>query len=665
MPPENGPQFLDKKFNSLRSSAEVDSAAERTVHRLHHSAESETEEEFAEHLTKERALQNPTVRIQNYLDRFNEILERQDPAERERGIKALKRILHDRFVIKPEEVPEDAFILQQTILHNEGWGNVEITDDFRTERTNEIINDQTASLDRWLDYLSSPDAMYPDWAKYWVLRSVLEMGKLEKKVGENGTEVARFQTRGRETVASFPPLNPRALALTIGVLQSRLVEKGKPREDRMPIENASIQLSDTEFQNLLTTENFSKIYLQFLIEMPEYSAEGLQETRGEWVKFPRYSDPMVAPKGLDRALVPSLEGYPLEWCTANPDTAKSQLAGGDFYVYYSIDQQGQAVIPRVAIRMQDDQIGEVRGIAAGQNLDPYIAREEKFRRQMVALPGGGVYEKKVSDMRQLTVIEKKIRAGQDLTQPELVFLYEIDDKIQGFGYQDDPRVAELRATRDPITDAPIVMDCQPDEISWSQDQINQNTKAYIGPLFPGIFQQLANIEHIYTQFPEGKISRNEVETTGKAGPQLETELENISVHFYDDSKFMLQSSKFIVTEAGEKISTIKLQVRALFSDERSHAYSEILTQAFELGLDLLPHETAADLLLDEKTQPEMGEWYRVVSKPIAGRRGHPLVFDLGRDDDGLWLSCYRAKPVLEWRPDRELLFALRKNSPET
>ena len=47
-------------------------------------------------------------------------------------------------------------------------------------------------------------------------------------------------------------------------------------------------------------------------------------------------------------------------------------------------------------------------------------------------------------------------------------------------------------------------------------------------------------------------------------------------------------------------------------------------------------------------------------KLIAGRYGYPLVFDLGRDDDGLWLDDSWASPGSEWGPSYEFVFCLRK-----
>ena len=72
-------------------------------------------------------------------------------------------------------------------------------------------------------------------------------------------------------------------------------------------------------------------------------------------------------------LVNSLKGMNTGWCTAGEKTAEAQLRDGDLHVYYSIDQNNKLTIPRIAIRMEGNRIGEVRGVAADQNLDSAIA----------------------------------------------------------------------------------------------------------------------------------------------------------------------------------------------------------------------------------------------------------------------------------------------------
>ena len=56
-------------------------------------------------------------------------------------------------------------------------------------------------------------------------------------------------------------------------------------------------------------------------------------------------------------LVESLKGYNTGWCTAGESTAKTQLQGGDFYVYYTLDENDEYKVPRIAIRMENNQIG--------------------------------------------------------------------------------------------------------------------------------------------------------------------------------------------------------------------------------------------------------------------------------------------------------------------
>lgn len=624
-------QFLKQKYQ-LHTAPEVEQAAKRREAR-----------------TGEKVPQKPEAKIQNYLERLRELTDREDPSERERGIEALKRAIYIRHVIRPENVPESAYLLEQRIARELGYGDVEITEEFKERKTRQIIDDQRRSLDRWVEYLSSEDAEYPDWAKYWALRSVLEMGQLQKKEDENGKEIAYFKKRRKDTTASFAPLNPRALAMTIGALRSHLEQKNKPKEKRETIENLSKKLSEEEFQKLVSTEEFSKIYSQFLLEIPEYSTEGLRETRGEWVKYEKNSDP--AP------LVNSLDGYPLEWCTANIDTARTQLQGGDFYVYYSIDENGEAKIPRLAIRMQGDSIAELRGIAPNQNIDPYIA--DVAKKKMKEFPDGEIYEKKSDDMKRLTLIEEKTKAGQPLTKDELIFLYEIDQPIQGFGYQKDPRIQEIRDQRNPKEDVFVALDCDPDQIAWSRDQINENTKAYIGLLYPNIFQELYDIEHIYTSFPEGKIRKTNIEIGGKDKNELLKELREKKIGADNFACQMMENRDFIISKKKESVDLIRLKVGDLGISRQNPTTEEIFEKAKELGLELCPPETGLQYRLQYTDQP-LGECFWIGMKQISSSEGSPDTFRLVHNGGGLWLYSDWVRRANKWRPSDEFVFRLRK-----
>ena len=74
-------------------------------------------------------------------------------------------------------------------------------------------------------------------------------------------------------------------------------------------------------------------------------------------------------------------------------------------------------------------------------------------------------------MKMLTEIEKKTKNQEELNKEELRFLFEMDDQIDGFGYQKDPRIKELRDTRNIQKDLPIIFSCQPEQIATTKEEV--------------------------------------------------------------------------------------------------------------------------------------------------------------------------------------------------
>lgn len=576
------PDFLKKKYD-LHNAPEVEVAAKR-----------------AEKRTGEKVPQDPEARIQNYLDRFKEIIERKEPAKRERGIEALKQILHDKFVIKPEEIPEGYFENQRRLAREQGHGDIEIADETKNQLAEVIITDQKNSLDNWIDYFSSSDATYPDWLKYYAFRSILGMGEYDK-------EKKQFSKRSKGTVKPFPDINREALACVLDAIEKKY--QGK------------VNAQDPEFKKLLQTENFAKLYAFAIDKVTPASEE---------------------------ALVNSLQRHGTGWCTAGELTAKAQLKAGDFYVYYSYDENGKPNIPRAAIRMQGNQIAEVRGIAHEQNLDPYV--NDIVKAKLSEFPDGKIYEKKSQDMKLLTEIENKTQARQLLTKSDLLFLYEINEPIEGFGYQRDPRIEEIRKTRNPQEDAPIVFECEPNQIARKPEEINENTKVYLGHLFKGIFQ--TNIEHIGTSFPEGMVKKMEAEITGKSGEELEKELKSKNINISDYASDMLEK---LSPSSPEHLDLVRLTVKD-FGFPNGATTDEIYQKAEELGLELCPQDTGPNLRLQNSTP----DYMYIAMKQISDRDGSPSVFYLSRRAGGLWLDYYWAKSDDRWHVSSKFVFRLRK-----
>ena len=278
------------------------------------------------------------------------------------------------------------------------------------------------------------------------------------------------------------------------------------------------------------------------------------------------------------------------------------------------------------------------------------------------MPGGEKWQGTMEDMKRLAKVYFKHLQNEPLNKEDLVFLYEIDKPIQSSGYERDPRIEEIRKRRNPKEDAPIVLDCRPEEIAWSRGEINGKTKAYIGPLFAGIFE--TNIEHIYTKFPETPIRKFGLEIGGRTVKELEQQLGDNKIKLTDYSQDMLHSQDFTTLKNPEQIDLVRLKVRDLFSDESTHTTDEIYRKAEEFGLDLCPAEVGPDLRLKHMDQP-MNEWLYIAMKQIADRDRRPSVFRLERYAGGLWLSSRWANPGDEWDSDSEFVFRLRKKDLKT
>ena len=569
---------------------------------------------------------------------------------RPRALSLLREMVMNKYV-RPnkEKMAEGAARVEERAARELGieahYGEQEL------EQRGEIaVEDLEKSLDEWIKYLSDANEPYPIWFRYYVFRNILDLGDYDKDKGE-------FTKRSEGTIRLFPEVDRGAL----GYVQERM-EASKDLEALERLLKAQKTI-DTPQDQLITKEkavsfaklSFAKQYAEGIKQAGEITSEMREEKGGKWVKYQKGTDPT--------ALWASLQNKGTAWCTKGFATAETQLKSGDFYVYYTNDKQGKPTIPRIAIRMQEDSIGEVRGVADNdQNLEGNMA--DIAEKKMAELPGAERYRKASADMKTLTAIDKKVRSGQELKKDDLIFLYEINSSIEGFGYQRDPRIEELRSKRNSKEDAPIVLDCKPEEIAHSTGDVDDNTKAYIGKLPLGIFDTSnrrilpEGVEHIYTSFPEGKIRKMEVFIGGKSKEELKKELamKNIKVTSYATS--VMDGNNFTIKESSEKLELVRLTVKDLgFSN--SATTQEIFDKAKTLGLDLCPAEVGPNLRLQYENQP-LGEWVYVAMKPITDSGGNPRVFNLVRDVDGLWLHGYWANPDSRWRPGSEFVFCLRK-----
>lgn len=640
---EQNPNFLKQKYN-LHNTPEVKSAAERTEVR-----------------NGEKISQKPSEQIQNYLNRFQEILDREDEGNRETGINALKKVLRDKFVTKYEDIPQNWHDLNERILRERGqagdWNNYSKEDKEKTRRmqAEAVLADQDASLEQWVDYLASPDSSYmPDYIKYFVFRNITELSEYDKDKQE-------FPKRSKGTVKMFPDINQEALAYVIDAILKK--QDGK----EFKFDNFEADLSDEQkeqFKNSLNNENFAKLYAWANEQIHPIAKHLLPITEGKWVKYEQDDEESENYKELNK----SIRGRGTGWCTAGENTAKTQLQSGDFYCYYTLDDNKEASIPRIAIRMENDKIAEVRGISYKQNLDPYMG--DVLNKKLEEFPDKDEYLKKESNMKMLTEIENKTKKQEELNREELRFLFEMDDQIDGFGYQKDPRIKELREARNLQKDLPIIFSCQPEQIATTKEEAteNKNIKVYVGPFFKELIER-DDIEYIYTKFSEQRIEKFNMTIGERSKDQIQTELnERAKILDYNNPKqitnyaqWMLDHQDFKISKEKKNIKLVKLSVTDL-GFPNGATFKEIIDKGKEMGLDICPPEVGPLLRLDyEKLMGHdlpKNEWVAVAMNTINDSYGNPHVFFVDRYGDGKrYLRYYWAYSDSHFDSDDAFLFA--------
>jgi hypothetical protein len=409
--------FLDKKYPDL--------AGSKPVIRATRKAREQGEKPY----TRDEL-------IDSYISRLGKLAH--DP----RGFSLLKQYILSEYVTKEEEIPKN-WKEKMTQMNPES-----------------VLSDQKASLEQWINHLTSQNLKsVPDKLKYWVFRSVVKLQEFDKEKKE-------YPKHSKGTVKRFPDLNEEALAYVLDSMQK------KYRDEKLEFEYDIDGVEQEEFENFLEKEDFAKLYAWANTVMNPIPEKLLKITDGEWKKFEKGSS------ALD--LVNALKNKGTGWCTVGLRTAHEQLKGGDFYIYFSKDDEGNATIPRIAILKEANTIAEVRGISYKQNIDPYISKILKAK--LDEFPDKEKYLKKEHDTKEVSHLVEKNKQNEEFSREELEFLHERNEKIEYFGEYADPKIKELQNGRDKIADYCIIYECTPEQIATETKDITENTAVYIGNL---------------------------------------------------------------------------------------------------------------------------------------------------------------------------------------
>lgn len=364
----------------------------------------------------------------------------------------IKQLFYDKYIIKSE------FLRDEYI-----------------EKYEQIIQNQCISLNRWLDfYFNSESDDIPMWAKFWSFQGMLKLGTFNKQTNT-------FNRRGKNNICVFADLNIEALRLSIELLSKYL--NGEEFESEY-------------LTNIVKTYSFKRIYEFSLKILSQNKKNNIYD--GIWIKYDQGSNPEL--------LISSLHGYNTDWCISGFATAYKQLLEGDFYIYYTKDKNNEYKVPRLCIRMLNNNIiREICGIAYKQNIESGF--EDIIVDKINNFKDKEQYSHGLKQLQRLTYIYNKFINNEELTKDDLIFIYEINENIIGVVPNKDYRINEIIKQRNIRHDLALIFNCREDKIALNQYEVIDNPEGIIC-LYDNLKIEDNNVNFPKLQFVKGNIQAN-------------------------------------------------------------------------------------------------------------------------------------------------------------
>lgn len=309
----------------------------------------------------------------------------------------------------------------------------DISNTYKDETKDKIIEAQKDSLRPWLDYLNNPLNKEAYWLKYYIFQGMVKIGTYKE-----AKDI--FMKRSSKTTSPFMEFDETAVNKLVSYIKEYVYDT----------------LHDKNMEELISSNSFNTLYYVLL---KEHKNNISNTANGIWIKYNKGS------KEDAYKLWNSVIYKNTFWCTADRGTCIDQICGGgkykggDFYVYYTNDANENPTIPRIAIRCEDDEIKEIRGVLdSSQNLEPSLTGVVKRKLdsfKFVSELDKKYYLKAIEDNRRITKLNQKVGKGIKLTPEELDFVYEINEYIYSFGDGKDPRLDTIRSKN--LIDDPVYL----------------------------------------------------------------------------------------------------------------------------------------------------------------------------------------------------------------
>lgn len=682
-----GARFLSERYPELARSSEVLSASRRTsVLTRKPFNPAEFIDDYNDRVSKIREIADVRERvkankkldeealIQNYLDRFKKILDRKNPSSREIGVKALKRILVKRYVIREADIPDAYLKTKLAILDERGTlgdnnsDNEELQAKIMKEHVSQLIADQQASLEQWVDYLASDRSSYlPDYLKYWVFAGILKLEVYKKTTGTHGSYPERPSGRQR-SVKMFPEINEAGL-IFIAKAYEQLNDTGEVYfgyNSEIPKNDAATFVTD------LSTKKFRDLYGWVQKYVPPITEEEMKITDGEGCGWKTYSSKLGS-TGND--VSDALIGKGTGWCIVGSSVAQKTYLDNNstLHIYFTRAAGGKKPNPRLVIVERDGKLMEVRGIGWHENLDNHILQSPIIKKKLEEFPNGDKFLIIENDARTLAGITQKIQRNEELIKEEIMFLYEINRPIQFFGEKRDPRIDKMRMKRDSKRDVSIIYDCDSSQIAHDISEINGKTKVYIGNIEPTTLKKLIhlNVEHIYTSFPTSKCERYVFSNDTLSSQQIIDRVSDQDLGIDDSTRAMIlrlnvspsvkirNFVKQLFSKASENdpVEYIQVKVSHLSGENGEPAINELVESAKESGLEpCLPEDGVYFYLKNgDKIKNEL-----IISMNPLTLKEYKGVFYIMQYQGRKVLTCSIKNEYKHWHKDTYVLFRIPK-----
>ena len=398
-------------------------------------------------------------------------LERVSSLINESNFKKYAFVYYKKYVIEKDNIKDSVV---KKIKERELYNNGHIINE--SSIRDGIIENQKNSLNSILNFLLKQEK-YNIFEKYFLFQGLIRLKE------EKNSEI-KFINRDRTTIAPFISIDEEALDYVINMVNNYV--------DTGFIPSVSIK-------SALKEGNFKALYNYSVSELRKSNNT---ETDGVWKKYN---------KGEDyKELFFDLDNKYTGWCTERDElTCKNQMSSGDFYVYYTKNIDNIYSIPRIAIRMKDSEIYEIRGILKNQEVEPELL--DILKSKLNELPFSKRNMKKFKDMKMVELIYKKAKENISLDEEELRFIYQVDSPIYSFGYIDNPKIHEILSTRNYKDDLSKIFNLDKKYIKDNVNEVNDDTVIFIGELNIDEIEETSKLNSIKYVFGNINSRRKKVD----------------------------------------------------------------------------------------------------------------------------------------------------------